>query len=59
MLDKSEMLHDRLLQLDCGMSLLTIEDFDDKSQSDSLFAKTESNNLEDRFGTPKLKNVTK
>ena len=55
MLDRSEMLHDGLLQLDSGMSLLTIEDFDDMLQSVS--AKTVSNSPEDRLGTPQLKHV--
>ena len=44
--DRSEMLHDGLLQLDSGMSLLKIEDFDKRSHSDSLVAKTVSNSLE-------------
>ena len=55
MLDRSEMLHDGLLQLDSGMSLLTIEDFDDRLQFVS--AKTVSNSPEDRLGTPQLKHV--
>ena len=57
MFDRSEMLHDGLLQLDSGMSLLKIEDVDERSQSDSVFAKTVSNSLEDRFGTPQLKQL--
>ena len=54
MLERCEMLHDGLLQLDSEMSLLAMVVFDDISQSDPVLAKTVSNSLEDRFGMPQL-----